>query len=302
MVAIHLSTIQRYSTKDGPGIRSTVFLLGCNLRCAWCSNPELMLPYNKLLHFSSLCRGCQSCVHAYPAAVYMEDGAIHMHPCAQHMAGELEEVCPFDALEQVGMQVECQQLVKQLEKDFTYYEESGGGVTFSGGEPLLQAEALADTLCLLKQKHIATCVDTAGDVAWEHMERAAQYCDLFLYDIKAFDAALHKKITGADNGRILDNAGRLAAMHKPMWIRMVIVKGYNDDRRDLRKRLQFVASLGSAVQRVELLPYHALGEGKYKSMELAYPIQEDACPDAETLAYCMEEGRRLNLPMYMEKA
>ena len=161
---------------------------------------------------------------------------------------------------------------------------------------------MADTLCLLKQKHIATCVDTAGDVAWEHMERAAQYCDLFLYDIKAFDAALHKKITGADNGRILDNAGRLAAMHKPMWIRMVIVKGYNDDRRDLRKRLQFVASLGSAVQRVELLPYHALGEGKYKSMELAYPIQEDACPDAETLAYCMEEGRRLNLPMYMEKA
>ena len=144
MVAIHLSTIQRYSTKDGPGIRSTVFLIGCNLRCAWCSNPELMLPYNKLLHFSSLCRGCQSCVHAYPAAVYMEDGAIHMHPCAQHMAGELEEVCPFDALEQVGMQVECQQLVKQLEKDFTYYEESGGGVTFSGGEPLLQAEA-----CLL---------------------------------------------------------------------------------------------------------------------------------------------------------
>ena len=148
MVAIHLSTIQRYSTKDGPGIRSTVFLIGCNLHCAWCSNPELMLPalnvimvhcewcsmpelmlpYNKLLHFSSLCRGCQSCVHAYPAAVYMEDGAIHMHPCAQHMAGELEEVCPFDALEQVGMQVECQQLVKQLEKDFTYYEESGGGV------------------------------------------------------------------------------------------------------------------------------------------------------------------------------
>ena len=118
MVAIHLSTIQRYSTKDGPGIRSTVFLIGCNLRCAWCSNPELMLPYNKLLHFSSLCRGCQSCVHAYPTAVYMEDGAIHMHPCAQHMAGELEEVCPFDALEQVGMQVECQQLVKQLEKDF----------------------------------------------------------------------------------------------------------------------------------------------------------------------------------------
>ena len=167
MVALHLSTIQRYSTKDGPGIRSTVFLIGCNLRCAWCSNPELMLPYDKLLHFSSLCRGCQSCVHAYPTAVYMEDGAIHMHPCAQHMAGELEEACPFDALEQVGMRMEPIQLAKQLEKDFTYYEESGGGVTFSGGEPLLQAAALCDTLYLLKQKQIAVCVDTAGDVAWE---------------------------------------------------------------------------------------------------------------------------------------
>ena len=203
-----------------------------------------------------------------------------------------------DLLSSEGETVEEAEVLRFLERRRGLLD----GVVVSGGEPLLQAEALADTLCLLKQKHIATCVDTAGDVAWEHMERAAQYCDLFLYDIKAFDAALHKKITGADNGRILDNAGRLAAMHKPMWIRMVIVKGYNDDRRDLRKRLQFVASLGSAVQRVELLPYHALGEGKYKSMELAYPIQEDACPDAETLAYCMEEGRRLNLPMYMEKA
>lgn len=300
MVALHMSTIQRYSTKDGPGIRSTVFLSGCNLRCAWCSNPELMLPSYKLLYFESLCRGCQSCARAYPNAVYMREGSIHMRPLAQQLARELEDVCPYDALEQNGIQLEPIQLVEKLEKDSTYYEESMGGVTFSGGEPLLQAEALYDALYMLKQKQISVCVDTAGDVEWKVMEKIVSQCDLFLYDIKAYDAAMHERITGVRNGRILDNAKKLAAIHKPLWIRMIVVKGYNDDYADLLKRLQFVSSLGAVVQRVDILPYHSLGEGKYKSMGLPYPIQEAAYPDEETLSYCMEEGRKLGLSMYME--
>lgn len=300
MVSLHVSTIQRYSTKDGPGICSTVFLIGCNLRCVWCSNPELMLPGDKLLHFSSLCRKCQSCVRAYPDTVYMQDGELHMHKTAQLHSCELEEICPYDALEHTGMQVDPVTLVEQLLKDRIFYEESAGGVTFSGGEPLLQAEALYDALYLLKQKGISVCVDTAGDVEWKVMEKVASQCDLFLYDIKAYDNSVHQRITGVGNARILDNARKLAAMHKPLWIRMVIVKGQNDDYRDLLDRLTFISSLGAAVKRVDLLPYHSLGVGKYKSLGLPYPITGDATPDAETLAYCMEVGRKLGLSMYME--
>lgn len=299
MVELQLSTIQRYSTKDGPGIRSTVFLIGCNLRCVWCSNPELMLPEQKLLHFSSLCRGCGSCVHAYPKAVYQMQGMIHLYPCAATYKEALRDVCPYDAYEITGEWMEASVLAKRLLKDQAFYEQSGGGVTFSGGEALLQAEAVYETARLLKAENVSVCIDTAGDVPWSTLYSMCDVCDLFLYDIKAFDSHLHRRLTGVGNARILENARLLAKHHVPMWIRMVIVKGYNDDREDLRQRLQFIASLQDAVKRVDLLPYHALGKGKYQSMGLPYPIETDATPDEETLRFCLDEARRLGLHVHL---
>ena len=245
-----ISTIQGYSTKDGPGIRSTVFLIGCNLRCAWCSNPEQMLDGEKDM-------------------VFDVNGKRHT--------------------EHVGTRISARQLAEQLARDRIFYEESGGGVTFSGGEPALQGEFVRETAGLLNAMGISCALDTAGDVPYEVLEDLSKVMDLFLFDIKAFDSSIHKRCTGVSNQRILSNVKRLAEQGQSLIIRLVVVPGYNDAAEDLKNRLLFVRSLGERVKRVDVLPYHNLGAGKYQRLGLSYPIASDVKVTEE----CLEEIRTL---------
>ena len=229
-----ISTIQGYSTKDGPGIRSTVFCVACNLRCKWCSNPELMLPDKKIMKFK---------------------------------IGDTEKI------QNVGYEIESKTLAEKLARDKIFYEETGGGVTFSGGEAALQGNFIAETAKYLNQLGISSALDTAGNIDWQTLDKISDEVEYILYDIKTFDDELHKKCTGVGNKKILENLKKLADKNKKIIIRLVIVPQYNDDLNDVQKRFEFIKSLGDCIKRVDVLPYHTLGKGKYKSLGIDYPIK-----------------------------
>lgn len=229
-----ISTIQGYSIKDGPGIRSTVFCVGCNLRCRWCSNPELMLPGKKVMRFQ--------------------------------LEGEERQ-------QEVGYEIESRALAEKLARDRMFYAETGGGVTFSGGEAALQWKFVAETAKILSGMGISSVLDTAGDVPWEVLDAVTEDMEYVLYDVKTFDDAMHRRCTGRSNARILENLKKLAAKGRMLIIRMVIVPEYNDDLEDVRKRMELVKSLGACVKRVDILPYHTLGKGKYQRLGIPYPIK-----------------------------
>jgi pyruvate formate lyase activating enzyme len=293
-----ITSIQRYSTKDGPGIRTTVFLINCNLRCKWCSNPESMYPGKKVMYHVVKCQRCGACARrvADGSIVVTPDGCkIDREKCTKLF--ELPDVCNYDAYEIKGSEMTPTELVQKLLRDETFYKTSNGGVTFSGGECLLQHEFVLETSRLLKEHDIHIALDTAGLWDFEMVRPALKIADLILYDIKAFDPRIHEACTGVSNEAILENARRLAKMDKAMFLRMIIVPGMNDEENDLKRRLEFAVSLGSAVKQVDLLKYHRLGLGKYRDLGLEYPIPE--VPEAvdSDVAWASDYGRSLGLNM-----
>jgi len=176
----------------------------------------------------------------------------------------------------VGDSITVSDLAGKLLRDKDFYDESGGGVTFSGGEPCLQAEFVRETAQILRKKGVHVALDTAGLVAWEILEKVLEEIDLVLYDIKLFDSNLHRDCTGDGNELILDNAQRIASMGKPIIIRLVLVPGINDSLDDINSRLSFTAELGDAVKHVDILPYHKLGIGKYKHLDKDYLLEDIA--------------------------
>ena len=289
-----ISKLQRYSTKDGPGIRSTVFMVGCNLRCLWCANPELMLPDEKYLYYRQHCIHCGACVSLSNGHIRFADEGCSIDRAACLDWAALCEACPRSCYEKIGETVTSSDLAEQLLRDKTFYETSGGGVTFSGGEAALQADFVRETAALLHKKGIHTALDTAGMIPWDKLQILLEEIDLVLYDIKAMDPILHRRCTGADNSLILENAARIAALGKPMWIRLVLVPDCNDVLPDIRARLRFVHSLGSSVRRVDLLKYHSLGADKYTQLGIGYAIPPGTnCSDELVHSVCQiakEEG------------
>lgn len=297
-----ISTIQRYSTKDGPGIRSTVFCIGCNLRCKWCSNPELMIPDIKYMHFENRCIHCGACVKLATnnSIRFAEQGCeIDRNLCTN--LDECIEVCPKDAYERIGFEITSEELVSKLLLDRVFYEKSGGGITFSGGEPALQGEFVAKAAHLLRNEGIHTALDTAGSLPWETFKNVVETFDMVLYDIKAYDAKIHKACTGVENELILENAKRIAQMGKEMIIRMIIVPGLNDDLIDITQRIMFIKDLGASVVRVDILKYHTLGAGKYHRIGLMYPIENNLEFNNEKLNQIKELAARSGLNIYMEE-
>ena len=270
-----ISRIQKYSTKDGPGNRNTVFLKGCTLDCQWCSNPELIHPHPELLYTSSNCISCGLCIDTCPheALSYDDDELIIVdrEKCAG--SGECVEVCPSDALELVGREITVHDLVAELMKDAVFYKTSGGGVTFSGGEPLCQPSFVRRVAEELKKQGVHTALDTAGDVPWSYFEEVLDVIDLVLYDIKMVNRDLHLQLTGQDNDLILENARKLAKENIPIHMRLVIVPGKNDSLDDLTARMDFIKELGN-VEQIDLLPYHRYGVGKYERLGMDYPLGE----------------------------
>lgn len=271
-----ISNIQNYSTKDGPGIRTTVFFTGCNLKCVWCSNPELIEPGIKVMYFENRCRRCGKCAETAVnnSIILTESGCeIDREKCTN--IEECMEVCPYEAYEKSGYEISVQDLYNKLIRDKIFFEQSGGGVTFSGGEAGLQYEFLSEIGAELQKDNIHTALDTAGLITWEKLEKAINSMNMVLFDIKAYDSRLHRKYTGAGNELILENIKKTADKNKELIIRMVIVPGMNDNMEDIKKRISFIKELGSAVKQIDILKYHNLGEGKYKSLGMIYSVPKD---------------------------
>lgn len=279
-----ISRIQRYSTKDGPGLRSTVFMQQCNLRCQWCANPETLRSGFNVFWFKERCRQCGTCVQAATnnAITFAEPGqgvVIDRKRCTNLL--DMVDACPYDAYEKVGKEMTSQALADLLLRDKTFYDESGGGVTFSGGEPALQAEFVTETAHILSAAGVHLCLDTAGNIRRDKLLPLVDAVDMISYDFKAFDPEIHLTCTGVDNRLILENAKMIAATGKPILARMVIVPTRNDQPEDIRQRLEFIRSLGSAVQQVDILEYHIYGIGKYEKLGMPYllngipPVQRE---------------------------
>ena len=238
--------IQRFSVHDGPGIRTTVFMKGCPLRCAWCHNPEGLTMAPQVQFFREACIGCKRCGGNRNLAA--------------------AEKCPAGALKQVGRAYAPQELLEEVLADRDFYG-SDGGVTFSGGECLLQAEFVTEMLRLIKAQGITTAIDTCGCVPWENIQATLGLCDTYLYDIKCADDALHRRFTGWGNGLILNNLKKLGQSGANIWIRVPVIPDVNDTVEEMARVADIAASTKGAAQ-VTLMPYHTLGKSKYETLSL----------------------------------
>ncbi len=258
--------IERNSFVDGPGIRTTVFFKGCNLDCAWCHNPESKSGRTDILFYSEKCIGCGRCKENCENHAILDIGSFDKRVCKDCRKCEL--LCPASAIKLSGRDMTVDEVMSEINKDKVFYENSGGGVTFSGGECMLQVDALLELLMACRKENIHTAVDTAGNVPFESFEKIMPYTDLFLYDIKIIEKEKHKKYTGVDNTQILENLKELLQLKKSVWIRIPVIKGINDSVDEMLLIKRFLSPY--RVERIELIPYHRLGESKYEAMGIDY--------------------------------
>ncbi|MFI5382201.1 MAG: glycyl-radical enzyme activating protein [Tepidisphaerales bacterium] len=247
--------IQRYSLHDGPGIRTTVFLKGCPLRCWWCHNPESQDPRAEIVYVAGRCAHCDACRAVCPSHEPVFDRATDPDADRCSRCGQCVDACPTDARQYVGRETTVEHLMAEVIRDEVFWDESGGGVTISGGEPLVQSEFVVAMLTALRRRGIHTALDTSGFAPREALLATAPVTDLYLYDIKLLDARLHELYTGVPNRLILDNLAALAQIHHNLWIRVPIIPGINDSPDELAAIARLARSL-PAVKQVNLLPYH----------------------------------------------
>ena len=276
-----ITDIKPMAIHDGPGIRTTVFFKGCSLKCLWCHNPETISPKPQLAYYENKCTGCLTCARVCPTGAQQNHGAIHRFDRSLCIAcGKCVEVCPADALQLFGKTVTVEELLPRLLEDRPFYETTGGGVTLSGGECLLQADFCAELLKKLKSEGIHTAVDTCGFVARDAINKVLPYTDLFLYDLKAMDPAVHSQCTGQENQVILHNLQYLDAQGAEIEIRIPFVPGYNDHQ--VSGIRAFLDSL-TRPHPVKLLAYHNYAGSKYAALSMPNTLPPQL-PDAEALA------------------
>lgn len=275
--------IQKFSLNDGPGIRTTVFLKGCMLNCLWCHNPESKSPKKQLMLHKERCIGCGACVHACPIGLhsFSENGdhLIKRESCTACGACEAECV---GALELVGREVCTDEILKEVLKEVPFFENSGGGLTVSGGEPLMQPEFTRHLLKAAKEKGLHTCIETCGYAKWEHIEALLPYVDIFLWDIKESDDERHRAYTGVSNKKILKNLYLLNATQANIILRCPIIPGFNDRKEHLTAIAQLAEEL-SCVQRIDIEPYHPLGRSKSESLGEKFALAQLSFPSEETV-------------------
>lgn len=252
--------IQRYSVHDGPGIRTLVFFKGCPLRCKWCQNPESLRREREIAFFASKCIGCGECAKVCPkGAIVLEDARrIDRRLCDR--CGECAEVCYAEALTVVGKEYDVSSLLDIVERDRPFYEQSGGGVTVSGGEPTLQWEFLLDFLRAAKDAGLNTVIETCGAFAWSTFKTLLPYIDIIYFDLKVIDESEHKRLTGVDNKRILANARKAVNADNKVVFRMPLIPTMTATQKNITDTIDFLNELKQ--EEVHLLPYHKMGESK----------------------------------------
>ncbi len=278
--------IERYATHDGPGIRTTVFLKGCPLRCLWCHNPEAMSPKPTLLFTPEKCIACGHCVEICKhGAHHFVDGVHVLDRSACDLCGDCADECFSGALEMAGREMTPEEALAEVLPDRATYERSGGGLTISGGEPLSHFAFTRTLLEGARREGLHTAVDTSGYCPWEYLEGLAPLTHLFLYDLKQMDSRRHKEITGVANERILENLKRLDETGVPIWIRLPLIPGMNDDEANYEALGRYIAPLRH-VERVEILRYHRLAESKYERMGMEYALPGLDTPPADIAEGC----------------
>lgn len=284
--------IQKYSIYDGYGIRTLIFLKGCNMTCDWCSNPEGLKSDFQIMYSQDKCTDCGKCAEVCPAGIFYmlpdENGKSRHHvdrTLTCNGCNKCVESCLYDAISVVGQRMTVQETMDVIMQDYDFYQSSGGGVTLGGGEMSLQTDFAVDLLKACKNMMINTAVETNGSTHMSNYERLAPYTDLFLYDIKHIDSQAHEEILGIGNEGILRNLERLVDLNANIVVRMPILKGVNDSYSAITGAIEYVANLAKKgnISHIEFLPYHQFGRNKYEKLGMIYPVKEDPSYTPEEL-------------------
>ncbi len=266
--------IKKYAIHDGPGIRTTVFLKGCPLKCLWCHNPESQKLEPEIMLYPDKCiKSCDLCIKVCHTGALKKADEIMIDKDKCDLCGDCIEICPSDAIRVSGREVSVEDVMKEIDKDMLFYDESSGGITFSGGEPLLQVDFLESLLKESKKRYLTTVVDTSGYSDFERFEKINSLVDLYFYDLKLMDDELHKKYTGVSNRVILKNLEKLDKIHRNIEIRIPLVEGITDTRENIDAIIEFLRKLENIV-RVTLLNYHRAGVSKYQRLGMPYLLEE----------------------------
>lgn len=274
--------IQPFSLHDGPGIRTTVFLKGCSLHCAWCSNPESQSKKPTLSYTKSKCCSSFTCTTVCPTnALLAINESLEIDRNACNACGKCVEVCPTNALKLYGYELSVAQILDKVKKDRAYFEKSGGGITLSGGEAMLQSKFVLELLQKVKKENIHTCLETSGQTALKNMKAVLPFVDLFLFDYKISDEKEHQKYTGSSNKKILENLGFLNENHAEITLRCPIIPGINDTEIHF-KAINEISQKFRQIKKIELMAYHNWGQHKYEQIGLPLPkINSESVSDEE---------------------
>ena len=262
----NIFNIQKFSVHDGPGIRTTVFFKGCPLKCIWCHNPESQNQAREILYDKNKCTLCGNCIRACGNnAIEINDNVLITNMDKCNFNGDCTVYCINSARQIAGKEYTVDEVLKEVIKDKVFYKNSKGGVTLSGGEPLIYADFVEELLMKLKEENIHTAIDTCGYADFKVLERMSRYTDLFLYDLKSMDDGKHILYTGVSNINIIDNLIKLSKIHNNINLRLPLIEGINDDEDNIFEILRIIKN--TSIRKVNLLPYHGMGMHKYQKLD-----------------------------------
>lgn len=263
----YITDIQRFSLRDGDGIRTTVFLKGCNMKCPWCHNPETIGREPELIFYKNKCIGCGKCFEVCSAGAHLVSGDDHVIDRAKCTnCGKCAEACYAEALKMCGREMTVEEVMREIRQDIPYYVNSNGGVTVSGGEVLCNKEFTAELAKACRAEGIHFAVESNISFPWEYCSELFLLCDLVMCDLKVFDEAKHKELTGISNRNVLDNIKKLDALGKPVIVRTPLIPGATDDMENLCSIASYIKDMKNLV-RYEILNFNPLGEGKYRGLD-----------------------------------